>query len=305
MSIKKAVSVSIGSSTRDETTELHIGDDTIQLSRIGTDGDLHKAKALLSELDGKVDAIGLGGTNLSMYMGRKSVPIRETRWLIKDVKQTPIADGSAIKDAIERNLPKQLENVLGESLKGKKVFLVSGVERPYLIDAFLNQGCEMTYGDLAVGLGLPIKLQNRNFMNFLAYLIVPIISLMPVKWIYPTGKQQEEIIKGPGTKFMSEADIITGDFHFIRRYLPDSLAGKIIVTNTITKEDRELLKERGPVRLFTTSPNINGRSFATNMLAAALVAAIGKEPKDITEDEYRDYAKKLNFTPSWEVLDSH
>jgi len=302
MSIKKAVSVSLGSSTRDEFTELHIGDDVIQLSRIGVDGDLQKAKAMLKDLDGQVDAIGLGGTNLYMYMGRISVPIRETHWLIKDVKQTPIADGSAVKDAIERNLPKQLEEVLGESIAGKKVFLVSGVERPFLIDAFINQGCDMTYGDLAVGLGLPIKLTNRSFMNFLAYIMVPIVSILPVKWIYPTGKKQEEIVKGAGTKFMAEADIITGDFLYIRRYLPDDLSGKIIVTNTVTKEDRELLKERGPVQLFTTSPNIDGRSFATNMMAAALVAAIGKDPKDITEDEYRDYAEKLNFKPSWETL---
>ena len=304
MSIKKAVSVSIGSSTRDESTELHIGDDTIQLSRIGVDGDLNKAKALLEELDGTVDAIGLGGTNLYMYMGRKSVPIRETHQLIKNVKQTPVTDGSAVKDAIERNLPEQLENILGEPLKDKKVFLVSGVERPFLIDAFLKQGCKMTYGDLAVGLGLPIKLTNRNFMNFLAYMMVPTISLLPVKAIYPTGKQQEEIVRGASTKFMAEADIITGDFHYIRRYLPDNLKGKIIVTNTVTSDDREILKRRGPVQLFTTSPNINGRSFATNMLAAALIAAIGKDQKDITDEEYRDYAKKLNFTPSWELLET-
>ena len=43
---------------------------------------------------------------------------------------------------------------------------------------------------------------------------------------------------------MSEAEIIAGDFLLMRRYLPESLEGKVIVTNTVTSKDVELLRER-------------------------------------------------------------
>ncbi|MFQ9524272.1 MAG: hypothetical protein ACLR2G_13350 [Phascolarctobacterium faecium] len=39
------------------------------IERLGTDGNLQKARQLLEELDGRVDALGLGGTDLYVYAG--------------------------------------------------------------------------------------------------------------------------------------------------------------------------------------------------------------------------------------------
>lgn len=58
--------------------------------------------------------------------------------------------------------------------------------------------------------------------------------------------------------------------------MPEQMAGKTIITNTVTKEDRALLKRLVYICLITTTPNFNGRSFGTNVLEAALVALAGK-----------------------------
>ena len=52
--------------------------------------------------------------------------------------------------------------------------------------------------------------------------------------------------------------------------------GKIIVTNTTTPEDVELLRARGVSHLVTSTPRLDGRSFGTNMMEAALVALADK-----------------------------
>ena len=62
--MKRVVSVSIGSATRNSSSEIEVLGERIQIERIGTDGDLEKAAALIRELDGKVDAIGIGGMDL-------------------------------------------------------------------------------------------------------------------------------------------------------------------------------------------------------------------------------------------------
>ena len=54
--MKHAVSVSLGSSTRDKRVELELGGEKMIVERIGTDGDIEKYKKLFGELDGKVDA---------------------------------------------------------------------------------------------------------------------------------------------------------------------------------------------------------------------------------------------------------
>jgi hypothetical protein len=62
--MKRAVSVSLGSTARDKKVEIELFGETVSIERIGTDGDIAKATALFTELDGKVDALGVGGIDL-------------------------------------------------------------------------------------------------------------------------------------------------------------------------------------------------------------------------------------------------
>ena len=61
--MKRAVSVSLGSSKRDKAVEVELFGDQVSIERIGTDGDMEKAAQLYKELDGKVDAFGVGGAD--------------------------------------------------------------------------------------------------------------------------------------------------------------------------------------------------------------------------------------------------
>ena len=64
--MKRAVGISLGSSKRDKEVAVNLNGVEIQVERIGTDGDVEKARSLYLELDGKVDAFGVGGVALSM-----------------------------------------------------------------------------------------------------------------------------------------------------------------------------------------------------------------------------------------------
>lgn len=72
--MKRAVSVSIGSSKRDKTVELELLGEKIRIERIGTDGDMEAAAQLFKELDGKVDAFGVGGADLGILVDENTIP---------------------------------------------------------------------------------------------------------------------------------------------------------------------------------------------------------------------------------------
>ncbi|MDP3058013.1 MAG: quinate 5-dehydrogenase, partial [bacterium] len=99
-----------------------------------------------------------------------------------------------------------------------------------------------------------------------------------------------------------DADIIAGDFHFIRRYMPQKLEGKIIITNTVTKDDVILLKQKGVKMLITTTPELEGRSFGTNVMEALLVALSGKKVSGLTAAEYDLLLDRLDFKPRVELF---
>ncbi len=57
--MKRAVSISLGSSKRDKSVTIKLKDQEILVERIGTDGDIAKARQLYLDLDGKIDAFAL------------------------------------------------------------------------------------------------------------------------------------------------------------------------------------------------------------------------------------------------------
>ena len=63
--MKRAVSISIGSSKRNKTVEVELLGEKVLIERIGTDGSMEKAAQLYRELDGKVNAFGVGGNGPS------------------------------------------------------------------------------------------------------------------------------------------------------------------------------------------------------------------------------------------------
>jgi hypothetical protein len=83
--------------------------------------------------------------------------------------------------------------------------------------------------------------------------------------------------------------------------MPDDLTGKVIVTNTTTVEDTEIFRKAGVKYLVTTTPVLEGRSFGTNMMEAALVAVAGKG-RPLTWPELTEMLDKLGFEPQLQEL---
>ena len=67
---------------------------------------------------------------------------------------------------------------------------------------------------------------------------------LPVSLFYPMGKEQEvRVVRHP--EYFLQNDIIAGDFLYLKKFMPEYLPGKIIITNTITAADRKMLKHAG------------------------------------------------------------
>lgn len=294
--MKRVVSISLGSSKRDHKAVAEFGGQTFVIERIGTDGDKEKAVELIRELDGKVDAFGMGGTDLYIFAGGKRYTFRESVRIAAAAHKTPIVDGSGIKNTLERRVVAYLEKNCGMSFQNRPVLVVCAVDRFGLAEALTEAGSRTVFGDLLFGLGLPIPIYTLKGLSRLARIAAPIITRMPVSMFYPTGKNQNEQ-KPRFSRYFNEAHIIAGDFHYIRRHMPSTLDGKIIITNTVTQDDEALLKERGVATLVTTTPELGGRSFGTNVLEGVLVTLAGKRQEELTANDYECILDRIGLKP--------
>ncbi len=282
--MKRAVSISIGSSTRDKAVTVNLLGEEISIERIGTDGDMEAAAQKYKELDGKVDAFGVGGADLGLMVDDKWYRLYSVEKMVRFIKETPVVDGLGLRNTLETKAAPFVDAKLGDYIQkngGKKAFVMTGVDRWGLAHGFVKCGYECVYGDMMFSLGMPFALHNEKQLKTLASIIMPLAGRLPFEWVYPTGKKQEDR-KPKYPKYFKWATVVTGDCLYIKRYMPDDMKGKVIVTNT-------------------TTPVLDGRSFGTNMMESALIALSGKK-RALTHDEYEDLLEKLHFVPSLQEL---
>ena len=295
--MKHVVSVSLGASSRDHRAEVELLGEQFTIERVGTDGKLDLALAKIEEIDGSVDAIGLGGIDVYLYAGSKRFALRDGLRLLAAAKKTPAVDGSGLKNTLERSAVAFLQDDLGISLRGKKVLMVSALDRFGMAQALVEAGADVLFGDFIFALDLDKPVRGLREFEELAEKYLPDACKLPFQFFYPTGKKQEQAPEPKYPQYYHDAEIIAGDFHFMRRFMPDRLEGKTILTNTVTAQNIEELRERGVRRLVTTTPDFGGRSFGTNVLEAALLALLGKRWEEVVPSDYEGLMAALKLHP--------
>jgi hypothetical protein len=296
--MKRAVSVSLGSSKRDKSVKVNLNGQEILVERIGTDGDIEKARQMYLDLDGKIDAFGVGGIDLYLRLDEKEYPLHAALKLVSGVKQTPLCDGRGLKHTLERRVFQLIKAQLGD-VHFKQAFVPVAVDRAGLAEAVAEVADRTVFGDLMVALGVPIPIYGIPAFKRVARVMLPIVSHFPMSMIFygSDGAEQEPKY----TKYFAESDLIAGDFLFMRKYMPNDLSGKTVVTNTTTEDNIELLKSRGVKTVITTTPRFDGRSFGTNMNEAMLTAYAGKGRR-LSDDELNGLIDELEIRPSVVML---
>jgi len=295
--VKKIVSVSLGSSTRDHRAVTNLLGEEFDISRIGMDGKLDAAIAKVKELDGHVDAIGLGGIDVYLYAGTHRYALRDGVRLLEAAKVTPVVDGSGLKNTLEREAVRFMQDDLGMELRGKHILMVSALDRFGLAQALVDAGADVLFGDFIFALDLDKPVRGLKEFEQMAEKYLPDACKLPFQFFYPTGKKQDRPPEPKYPQYYEEADIIAGDFHFMRQFMPDRLDGKIVLTNTVTATNIEELRSRGVAKLITTTPDFEGRSFGTNVIEAALLALLGKTWADVKPEDYERVLHELHLHP--------
>jgi hypothetical protein len=307
--MRKALSISIGSSQRDKSVRINLLGQDVQMERVGTDGDMDAARRMYREMDGHVDAFGVGGTDLGLFVDGHWYPMHSILPLVADVTQTPVVDGCGLKNTLEARIAAVLEDEISAYLDkvGRSALVMTAVDRYGLLRSFMDAGYRCIFGDAMYSLGVPLPIRREFGVKSLAAMLVPVFSRLPFEWVYPIGEKQHQ--RTPKFKWaFNKVSVVAGDCHYITRYMPDELPGKIIVTNTTTPRDVDLFRKAGVKYLFTTTPVYDGRSFGTNMMEAALLAAKGYRNR-VDYREYPAYFSMINtlvdevgFRPQMQVL---
>ena len=298
----QVVSVSLGSSSRDKAVEIDFAGYRARIRRVGCDGDKRSMVRMLKECDADraVDSVALGGLDLLWEVDGKRYVVRDAQKMAEVVRRKPVVCGFGVKVTLELA---STESLFAQGhLRGEqRVLFLSLAERYALGRLFWDRGCPMIFGDLPFTLGLPVALRQLDTARRLARLVLPLARLLPIQLFYPQGPEQE--VRTPRfAKHFAWADVIAGDFLLMKKFAPDDLRGKVLLTNTTTAEDRRRLAAAGLHKLITLTPRIEGRTFGANVFEGLLAAVLAREGREPTPENYASLLDRQPVAPGIEVL---
>lgn len=304
--MKRVVSISLGSSARDYRFTATILGRHIEIERVGTDGDIARAGELIREYDGKVDAIGLGGLTPVFRVGRARYPHHEAIHLASQARRTPVVDGGVLKATLERWAIAQAARKAPDLFRYKRILLTSGIERYQLAASLAQYDAELRFADPIVHSGLRFLPPPRSLaqLELYAATTLPITALLPYRLLHPVALGQEG--HDPRAEgLFAWAQVVAGDFAYIRRFAPQDLKGKAIVTDDPAPAEIEDLRARGVTTLVTMHPPLTDsegnpcpRPFVATDVLEAIIAAIQESSRQPGEAEALDFIAAAGWGPT-------
>jgi len=301
--LKRIVSISLGSSKRDKSSRVSVLGEEFLVERIGVDGDLRRFEEMFARLDGEADALGVGGADLYLWIDDRRYTFRQIQRLVSGAKRTPVVDGSGLKNTLERRLIHHLNEHEVVPFAQSRVLLTMAVDRFGMAKALTEVCPNVVFGDAMFGIGVPLRIRSYGALRMIGKALLPIITRLPFQWFYPTGDKQDE--RKPKFEWaFREANVICGDWHYIRRHCPEDLGGKTVITNTVRTNDIEFLSRAGAKMVITSTPKMDGESFGTNVMEGVLVALLGKRPEELTAENYNSVLDRIGWQPNIYELSS-
>lgn len=293
--MKRVVSVSLGSPEGDYERDVTIGRETVHIRREGMNGDMDRARARVRELDGQVDMIGLGGIDIHLQVAGDKYVIGDGLRLAQEANSTPVVDGSGLKDTLERKAVRRLASQ-GLVAPGSRVLMVSALDRFGMAEALIQEGCHCLFGDLMFNMGIDYPLTQLAELADLARKYRSRLLTVPFRLLYPTGREQEDQIPDPRFEhYYQEAHVVAGDRHLILRHMPRRMPHKGILTNTTRPSTMQRFRQAGVRWIATTTPDLQGISGGTNVMEAALLAAMSARPEEAAPADYARWLDEVGW----------
>lgn len=284
---KEIVSISLGPAIRDYELSTQMLGEEFRVRRFGVDGDVQRARDLVAQFDGQVDAISLGGVSLHYRVGRRTYVHEQARDIANAAAETPVVDGVHVKNTLERWALGQIAQDHPGFFSQKRVFIVSGVERYAMAQVLGTYTQQIAFGDLMFRWNLPFPLRSLGQLGTYTKLVLPWLCREPINSPLRPGVDGERATLR-GARQVRRADVIAGDYPSIRRLGPQYLRGKVVITDSLSAQDVQDLKEMGVECLVALTPSLSDEHpfVGASVIEAMLVSLMQRPLSEITDDDF-------------------
>jgi predicted amino acid dehydrogenase len=293
--MKTVVGISLGSSDQDFRFSARFMGQQFDVQRLGTDGNATKVVKLLKQCEKRADAIGLGVARDSYTVGSRRYEEKDSARLTGVVTRIPVTTGGRLGDILQEWALRHVQGKLGDYFNNANVLFFSGRANYKLAQAMSEYTTNLQFADLLLQLGVPKMLTSLDMLELYASGAHYALDWAPASVMAsaPVKEWTNFVLR----RALQEATVIVAAVHELDDFGIEELAGKTIVTSTVNDQRIAQFKDKGVNLVIDGSPMLFDHVVGPSMLDAMIIAATGKPPGDILEDDYLEIITTLGLEP--------
>ncbi len=293
--MKRVVGVSLGSRTQDFEFEARFLGKRFHVRRIGANHSVARAEKLLRHWENEADAIGIGVEKDAYTVGSQRFVDKDSARLTAAVTRVPVTTGGRLGDILQEWALRHVQGKLGDYFNNARVLFFSGVSNYKLAQAMAEYTPNLEFADALLQLGLPKMLGSLDALELYAsgahYVTDRVPDLVTDNAV---AKEWQRFVL---RRAMQDATVLVAPVHELDAFGPEELSGKTILTSTVSDARLAGLKRKGVNLVIDGAPALFGQVLGPSLLDAMIIAARGKEPDELLEDDYLEIITGLGMEP--------
>ncbi|MCI1190858.1 dehydrogenase [Calidifontimicrobium sp. SYSU G02091] len=291
--MKTVVGISLGSSRQDfEFTTRFLGQ-RLNVRRIGTNGSIARALKLVKQWDGQAAAIGVGLVKDSDGLGARADHHAER--LAAAAETTPVTAGGRLADILQEWAVRHAQAELGHYFDNARVLFFSGLASRKLAQTMSEYTENLRFADPVLQLGVPKLLGSLDALQLYAT-----GAHLVAEWVPPRltpapllAQWSRHVLRHA----LHKCTVVVAPVHELDDFGAAELAGKTVVTSTVSDRRLAALANKGVQMVIDGAPVIDGHVIAPDLLHAMIVAVRRKPPQQIVEDDLLEILAELQLAP--------
>lgn len=301
--MKTVVSVSQGSSEYDYELETTFLEQPFRIIRVGTDGNLERAEAVLDSVCGEADAIGLSMIHDHYQVGREQLEHPDTARLEACIPDKPVTTGAGLRGILQEWAVRHTQTELGHFFDNARVLFLNGQAGYRIAKALSEHTDNLFFADPYLDFGVPRLLTSLRQLETYTSLTAP-VTFRPaaVKFIEalhktPIYRMGEKLIRGSLHESVKDSHVIVGAMGDLEAFSEKELDGKTVITSRVTESALDWFRSRKVAMVVDYSPWLEGRPVGVNVMEAMISAALSRTPEQLGADDFLDVIQTLGIEP--------
>jgi predicted amino acid dehydrogenase len=294
------VEISLGSSTHDHDVTVEFLDRPVRLVRIGTDGDLPTAEALVRRWAELADAVAVNGAAEALATGRLDVePDEAIRRLMAAAGAGTVTDGRRLHEVLQEWAVRWVQSEMPGYFANART-LVLGAEHARSVRVLREFTDNIRVHDRSAGHGLSAQIVPGALAGTATR-----VATWPLRQVGAAVRQGTLLPAELANRSWlghrpEDSDVVVAAYHELVASGPEDLHGKTVITSAVTKEQLAGLAGRDVDLVVDTTPqpfDVTIDVASLEAMMCATVRAPGGAPERLRDDDLLEMILTAGLQP--------